>query len=213
MRVLCAIFLTLMISCKYQVKEHVQNGENNLEFRLIDSLGSISMDYPERTDTFFTWIVKSDCGKPCEYGAYRFQSRQKKIYKESGFVWVGEPEDSVEQLTVYHRRVDVLGKDSASLVTIDKERLLFNLLSDPYTYSVISDTVYNIANRPFLIFKLADVRQSGVRDVRLIAFTQVNGWEVEFHYKLLTKKYDSVVSGFYDRSLRNMATIRFKPGG
>lgn len=187
---------------------------NRFEFELIDSLGTVSIIYPERTDTFFHWIQTSDCGKPCEKGDYRFQSKLNKVFKESGFYWVGEPEDSVEQLTIYHSRPDTVFLEHDSSIIKARDHLRENLLVNPQTRNLLSDTLLRIDNRVFCIFKTADVnKQTQAFDRRLVAFTSFNGTILEFHYKLLKKQYDSVLTGFYDNSMRNLMTVRLRNGG
>jgi hypothetical protein len=111
-RVLFATIMLFCFSCQDRNPEPIDQSETRFEFKLIDSLGIVSIAYPAGTDTFFTWIQRSDCGKPCEHGDYRFQSKSNQIFKESGFYWDGEPEDSVEQLTIYHPRPDTVIKES-----------------------------------------------------------------------------------------------------
>lgn len=212
MRALYTLLFLLTLSCQNGNKEAIFNSQNRLEVKLIDSLGSVSIDYPERTDTFFSWIQRSDCGKPCEYGDYRFQSKKNRIFQESGFYWIGEPEDSVDQLTIYHQRPARLSKHNDSSIFRNQYHLREEVFNDPETANVLSDTMMKIGDRHFYILRIADINKIGVRHRRLIAFTTISGCILEFQYKLLTRRYDSVLTTYFERSIKNLATVRIKDG-
>jgi hypothetical protein len=183
-------------------------------FKLIDSLGTVSIAFPERTDTFFSWIQESDCGKPCEHGDYRFQSKQNAIFPESGFFWTGEPEDSVDQLSIYHQRPFKLLKKNDTIILHYGDLLREIVQTNIKTANVLSDTLIRIDNRYFFVFKVADLnKKNGVRDRRLIAFTTISGTLIEFHYKLLTTRYDTILTRFFDKSMKNLETVRLIDGG
>lgn len=183
-------------------------------FKLTDSLGTVSMAFPQQTDTFFSWIQQSDCGRPCEQDDYRFQSKQNRIFPESGFFWDGEPEDSVDQLSIYHQRPYRLEKFDDSLIFRLRDNLLKKTLAGINIASILSDTFAKIGDRTFYILKTADFNhEKNVRDRRLIAFTTVSGTGLEFHYKLLTSRYDSILIHFFDSSIKNLASVRIKDGG
>jgi len=166
---------------------------------LIDTLGSIFMSKPDQSDTFFTWIRRNDCGKTCEEGKYRFQPKNLPIFKESGFFWTGQPEDSVNQLTISHSRPYRLGHNNDSFAIKQYARLKENLESDPETANIISDTIQKIGDRYFGIFQIADIdKRKGVLIRRLIGITAVSGVTLQFRYDLLTKKRDSVLKHFFD---------------
>ncbi len=70
-----------------------------------------------------------------------------------------------------------------------------------------------IGDQHFCIFKVANMNnEKKVRDRRLIAFTSVSGTDVEFYYKLLTKRYDTVLTSFFEKSLENLKTVQIKDG-
>ena len=186
----------------------------NFKFTLIDSLGVVSMRFPQRTDTFFSWIHKNDCGKPCEEGKYRFQSKANEIFKESGWYWTGEPIDSVEQLTIHHQRIDKLLKSDDSVLSKNRSSIVSKYFSDFELGDIISDTLIRINNREFIVLKIADIKRgNNVRHRSLFALTSVNGIFIHFHYKLLRQNYDSVLTNFYDRSLDNLMTVVITDGG
>jgi hypothetical protein len=204
----------VILACNNRQNTSETVSQGPFTFRLIDSLGTVSMDFPERTDTFFSWIQRSDCGKPCEQGDYRFQSKRNRIFKESGFFWIGEPEDSVDQLTIHHQRPGTLLKHNDSFIIRDRARLLDKVLNDIETENVLSDTLVRVNGRSFYVLRTADFNgKKGVRDRRLIAFTTVSGTLLEFHYKLLTTRYDTVLTRFFEKSMENLATVRIKDGG
>lgn len=165
-------------------------------------------------DTFFNWIQRSDCGRPCEHGDYRFQSKKNRIFEESGFYWTDEPTDSVYQLTIYHQRPDTLLPQDDSLVFRLKEHFFIKVLSRYQGANIIKDTLFKIGDRYFRVFYTADMNyEYKVFDRRVIAFTTSKGAEIEFQYKLLTKSYDTTLFQFYQNSITNLQTVRFKNGG
>lgn len=214
MKIFFLLNLMVLVSCQARQSKVIVNHQGAFEFKLIDSLGTISMDLPERTDTFFSWIQESDCGKPCEQGDYRFQSKKNRIFKESGFYWVGEPEDSVDQLSIYHQRPTFLKAHNDSLIIKMRNLLREDLLNNTQIGDLISDTLLKIGDRFFCIFLVSDINKiKGIRNRRLIAFTTVKGTLLEFHYKLLSSHYDSILTHFFDRSLKNLMTVRIKDDG
>jgi len=184
-----------------------------ITFNLIDSLGKISMSYPVSTDTFITWVRFNDCGRPCEEGKYRFQSKGARIFKESGFYWKGEPTDSVYQLTISHSRSILPSKSSDSIVMASHKFHLNQLLLDPSTSELISDTIVNISNRAYSVFQV-DYFDSTylVNTRRLIAFTYIKGNELKFMYELLSKNRDELFARFFEDCKRNLFTVRIEDG-
>src|SRR5215208_223328 len=78
---------------------------------------------------------------------------------------------------------------------------------------VFSDTLVKIGGRLFYVLRTADFnKKRGIRERRLIAFTYISEREPKFHYKLMSRQYDSVLISFFDRSLANLNTIRLKDG-
>ena len=176
--------------------------------QLMDSLGTISLSFPIYTDTFLTWIRRSDCGKPCEEGIYRFQSKKLPIFKESGFYWI-DREDSIEQLTISHSRNIYFRNVSDSIDFILHRHFKENLLAAPTTSGIISDTIERIDTRFFSIFEISDYsNQTGTYTKRLIAFTTLKGNEIQFKYVLLTKKKDSTLNSFLEESRKNLQSVR-----
>ena len=187
---------------------------NEMTFQLIDTLGSITISKPNECDTFFSWIRKNDCGKLCEEGKYRFQPKGLPIFKESGFYWTGEPEDSVNQLTISHPRRDRIQRNNDSFAIMRYTLFKENLVSDSATSHIIWDTIQKIADRYFCVFKIADVdKKEGVFIRRLIAFTSISGIKLQFRYDLLTKKRDSILKHFFDNSIINLESVHIKDGG
>ena len=94
-----------VVSCSSKNKHSINVPvQKYTTFELIDSLRSITLNLPTHTDTFFNWIRRSACGGPCEEGRYRFLKRSTWVFKESGWLWIDQPEDSVAQLTITHSR-------------------------------------------------------------------------------------------------------------
>jgi len=202
-----------LLGCNEKVSLNLSSTADTT-IQLIDSLGSISLQIPPQTDTFIKWIRQNDCGIYCEEGKYRFQDKKLPIFKESGFFWIGELEDSVNQLTISHHRSDTLVRNNDSFALNTYSLLKENLESDPRTINIISDTIQIIGDRYFCIFKIADWNiQKGVFIRRLVAFTSISGKILQFRYDLLTQRHDSTLDNFFNKALINLQTVRIKDGG
>ena len=181
---------------------------------LIDSLGKVSINIPYQTDTFLTWIRRNDCGYDCEEGKYRFQPKNFPIFKESGFFWLGQPEDSVYQLTISHERPQFLTNNQDSFAFKLKGHFRENLMSDAETMNIIGDSILMISDRYYAVFKISDFNEKiGVHVKRLIAFSSIRGNEIIFRYDLLTKKTDTAFNDFYNKALENLQSVRIHDGG
>lgn len=213
-RLLFVILLFGSCSCNPEQERKNINYTKDTTIQLQDSLGNISLQIPHQTDTLLKWIHISDCGKPCDKSKYRFQPKNYPIFKETGFYWTGQPQDSVNQLTISHTRDIHLFADQDSFAIKNKEYFKVKLLSDPETSNIVSDTVERVGDRLFSIFKISDYDKSkGVHIRRLIAFTSIKGNEVEFRYDLLTRKKDATINNFFNESRKNLHTIRIEKGG
>ena len=212
MKAFFLISLLFILSCKTEENQQLPTNNSKFTFTLIDGLGTVSMDFPDQTDTFFSWIQRSDCGKPCEHGDYRFQSKSNRIFKESGFAWSGEPEDTVNQLSIYHSRADSILSFDDSLIFQNVNFLMKSMLSDVTRANILSDTLIKIDDRNYYVFRVANFKKGGIRERKLIAFTTISGTILEFEYKLLTKNYDAITKDFFDTSLKNLYTVKLKDG-
>jgi hypothetical protein len=181
---------------------------------LIDSLGTVSIDIPFQADTFLAWIRRNDCGRDCEEGKYRFQRKSLPIFKESGYYWIGQPEDSVNQLTISHLRPQFLTRNEDSFAYKLKWHFTEKLKSDPETKNIIEDSILKISDRFYAVYEISDFdEKKGVHIRRLIAFTSIKGNEIMFRYDLLTKKTDSTFKDFYSMALKNLQSVRIRDGG
>ena len=118
---------------------------------LIDSLGKVSINIPYLTDTFLTWIRRNDCGYDCEEGKYRFQPKNFPIFKESGFFWIGQLDDSVYQLTISHNRPQFLTNNEDSFAFKLKSHFRENLMSNAETMNIVGDTILMISDRYYAV--------------------------------------------------------------
>lgn len=106
MKYFCLTLIITILACKHtsQRKKAQQPPEasKKIQIKLVDSPGNVTFSIPIRYDTSFTWTDHSDCGKPCDQIKYRWQSKKLPITKESGWIWTGEPTDSIERFTISH---------------------------------------------------------------------------------------------------------------
>lgn len=213
-RPLFTILVVLIIACKERGTVKAPPPSRDTSFHLIDSLGSIAIQFPPSADTFLTWIRENDCGRSCEEGKYRFQPRNLPIFLESGFFWDGQPKDSVNQLTISHSRNIQYQHNNDSFALELTGHFRENLLADPETMNIVSDTVQKIGDRYFAIFNIQDVdKKSGVYIRRVVAFTSISGNQLQFRYELITKKQDPTLNEFYQKSLKNLESVRITDGG
>ncbi|MBS1631286.1 MAG: hypothetical protein JST10_01805 [Bacteroidetes bacterium] len=172
------------------------------------------MTLPIRYDTSFTWTHYSDCGKPCEKIKYRSQPKTLPITKESGWIWLGEPKDSIERFTIVHSGYFPFhDKDDTSFIFKVHEHRKADIIQSPDTYKIKSDTVEKIGDRYFSIIAV-DLYDTTNRQFskKLLAVTSIKGNGIEFKFELLTKQNDSVTQKFIDNSIYFLRTIRLSNG-
>lgn len=211
------ILLTLL-SCsqksKFESNESFPGNLHNEKISLIDSLGALEISVPNRYDTFFTWTHFSDCGKPCNEIKYRFQPKNLKVTKESGFVWKGEPKDSIDRLTISHSGwFEFRAVGDFYFINETHKTLLNELPKDPSTYKLGKDTIEKIGDRYFSIIEV-DIFDSTENQFsrKVIGTTTIRANEIRFTYDLLTKKKDTLFDNFFDRSRKSIRSIRISNG-
>lgn len=170
-----------------------------MRIQLVDSLGLVTIAIPGRYDTSFSWVNYSDCGKACAQQEYRLQSRETRIIKESGFIFLGWPHDSVDQLTISHSSwVAYRERDSSGIFTQhehEKDLIRNDMLP---VIPIIFDTVERIHDRYYSIIVMA---QKDTIDQKIMqALTTVQGVEIRLSYQLLSKKQDTVARDFIKNS-------------
>lgn len=183
---------------------------------LVDSLGAVSINLPNRYDTFFQWTNTSDCGKGCEKKQYRFQPKYLPVFKESGFYYrmPSNIADSIEQFTIIHSGHFPFyeGPDSSMIYKINAFKKQ-NLLVSADTYKITQDTVQRINDRYFSIITI-DLFESvkKIYSKKIIGTTTIKGNEIEFRFELLTKKHDSIELNFLKNSIDLMKTLKLSKG-
>ena len=206
--------LLLFASCKeVTVKEGVLLVPGNskiVQVKLIDTLGILTLSVPVRYDTFFSWIDHSDCGKPCDQQKYRYQPKSLRITKESGFVWLGEPKNSVERFTISHSGDFPFHDGDTAKDLVRHEHIRSQLTSDPANPPIIFDTIEKINDRYYSIFAMQ--RSDTVSRKKVLAVTTIKGNSIRFQYDLLTNKADSVGRDFIKNSIELIRTIRIDNG-
>jgi hypothetical protein len=208
------IALLLFASCK-EVTEKVGTRlvpENSriVHITLIDTLGTVILSVPIRYDTFFSWIDHSDCGKPCDIQKYRYQPKGLRITKESGFLWLGEPKDSVDRFTLSHLEEFPFHNGDTAKDFVRHEHLKSELMSNPGNPPIIFDTIEKINDRYYSIFAMQ--RSDSILCKRVLAVTTIKGNLVRFQYDLLRTKADSIESNFIKKAIELIRTIRIDNG-
>nr|WP_295863354.1 hypothetical protein [uncultured Chitinophaga sp.] len=173
--------------------------------QLADSLGLVTMTVPERYDTGFLWIHKSDCGIRCDEWKYRYQPAALRIVQESGFLYI-DRSDAIDRFTIRHsRKMDYHENDTTYYhrwLAIQREEAR----KDGTTGLIRLDTFLLIGDRYLSIvaFDLSDSLQRK----KVTASTIINNGPVEFSYELLSAKRDSITDHFIPEAVSFLKTIR-----
>lgn len=182
--------------------------------KLVDSLGTVTVSLPIRYDTSFSWTQYSDCGKPCSNIKYRSQPKRLRITKESGWLWKGELQDSIERFTISHSGYFPFHKnDDTTFILRFHEAWKGELMQRPDTYRIKSDTIEMIGDRYFTIFviDLYDTTKAQFSK-KLLAATTIKSNIVFFSFELLTKVKSMATDRFIDRSMYCLRTLRLSNG-
>lgn len=201
-------------ACNYSkpVKQQNKFPENSktVTTKLLDSLGSVTFSIPNKYDTFFQWTNWSDCGKPCASEEYRFQSKYLPITKESGWMWLGEPKDSIERFTIlhsgwfpFHNNLDT------NYIGVVHQRRKQQMLSSPETYKIKFDTIEKVNDRYFsiIVIDLYDTLKA-MYSKKVSGVSTIKSNAIEFKYEILTKKNDSINQNFIENSMNLLRTVK-----
>ena len=207
------------ISCNDSVgvdKIHMPPEKSQMiKIKLADSLGSVIITLPQRYDTSFSWTDFSDCGKPCYKIKYRSQPKTFRVTKETGWIWKGEPKDSVERFTISHSGYFPFhnSNDSADIVRDLAWRKGYVEHEEFGYYKIKSDTIEKIGERYFAIL-IVDNYDSLNKQYckKLLATTSIKSNMIFFDFELLTKKNDSLTNSFIDNSKYYLRTASIDNG-
>lgn len=177
---------------------------------LVDSLGTVQVAVPVRYDTFFTWINWSDCGKPCARQEYRFQNKLNRITEESGFLWTGEPNDSIDRFTISHSSYIPFHEGDTGKNVFLHNHIKAYVARELQYPSIIFDTIEKIDGRYFSVMVME--RSDTIQEKRVLAVSTIKRNEIWFEYTLKTKVKDSVSSNFVRNSLELIKWIRISKG-
>jgi len=211
MTIQIAISLFLIVACNAPtVNEQRTESSKNVQIKLVDSLGQVTLSVPDRYDTVLSWVNHSDCGKPCDEQEYRCQPKTLAITKESGFFWRGEPKDSVDRFTISHSSYIRYRSDDTEMDSLRHKYLKLQIVNNSDSPVIVYDTIEKVGDRYFSIFVIQ--RSDTIHNIRVLAVTTINGNEVKFRYDLLSKKDDLTEKNFIKNSLDLIHTIRISKG-
>ena len=215
MRIFAFNFILLFISaCNYKlevdlVKVPLEDLQI-IQIKLVDSLGHVSITLPTRYDTSFYWTDYSDCGKPCNTIKYRSQSSSLPITKESGWIWLSEPKDSIERFTVFHSGYFPFHNiDDSSFISKFHQHHKEQVLGNPDTYKINSDTLEKIHDKHFSIISI-DLYDTTKKQFykKLSGATIIKGNIIYVDLELLTKKEGEATDNFIENSKYYLRTIK-----
>lgn len=215
------IVLSILLAMFFITCNNASNVNNNeqrrlpesskiVQVQLVDSLGVITLSVPLRYDTNFSWVHHYDCGKSCDEQKYRFQPKELPITKESGWIWLEEPNDSVERFTISHTRDFPFRNGDTAKNMIRHTHLREQLLSNPRNPPIIFDTIQKINDRYYSIFEME--KFDTIHSKKVLAVTTIKSNMIRFQYELLTKKNDSITNNFMKNSLDLIRTIHISKG-
>lgn len=212
-RILATAILMLFISCHdVSTDKDVNQLPENLktvQVQLIDSLGVVTLFLPIRYDTNFSWVHYSDCGKPCDEQKYRFQPKELRVIKESGWIW-SEPKDSVERLTISHTMNFPFHDGDTAKNVIRHNHIKEQLISNPQNPPIVFDTIQKINDRYYSIIVME--KPNSIQSKKILAVTTIKSNEIKFLYELVTAKNDSIARNFIKNSIDLIKTIHISKG-
>jgi hypothetical protein len=213
-RLFIVVLLVLLISCSDisvdKGSRQLPENSKTVQVQLINSLGMVTLSVPLRYDTSFSWIHYSDCGKPCDEQKYRFQPKALRVTNESGWLWLGEPKDSVERFTISHTRDFPFNDGDTAKNIVRHNHIKAQLLSNPESLPIIFDTIQKINGRYFSIIEMA--KYDTLQSKKVLAVTTIKNNVIRFQYELLTTKNDSIAKSFIKNSIDLIKTIRISKG-
>jgi hypothetical protein len=215
MRLTLFVFvITVALSCGHG--NSTVNGEKlkPVTIQLIDSLGNVSISLPVRYDTFFTWTSHSDCGKSCDKQKYRYQPKYLRITKEGGFIWLGEPKDSIERFTVSHSGYFPFYEGNEKYFMAMHQQLTYNQTNELFCpASIIFDTLERINGRLFSII-IASLYDTALHQTtkRVNAATMIKSNDINFTFELVTKEKGEWVTDFIPTAMECVKTIKIEKG-
>ncbi|MDI9867918.1 hypothetical protein [Flectobacillus roseus] len=216
---LAVLIVCFMSACRNENTKNTSNefSENSqkVPFELPQPLGKISISLPERYDTVFHWIDYSDCPS-CHHIKYRAQPKHFPILKETGFISVEEPQDSIERFTIKHPLFleNLPIEDSISIVNLHWNlRRNHNLWREICTEcsQIKLETITKINNHTFSVFGLKGYNSKQCRWIKLlIAQTSRHGNLLEFRFEIAYKRDNQHTHDFFQNSMSYLKSIRFE---
>lgn len=215
MKSICAItVIILYISCNSddRIESMRLNPPNakKVSLQLIDSLGIIELFVPIRYDTSFTWVDYSDCGKPCNKQKYRFQPQALRITKESGWIWLGEPADSIDRFTISHSGFFPFHEGDTAKNIARHNMVKGSVITEIEQPAIVFDTVQKVQDRYFYIIAI-EKKDSLIRK-KIVAVTTIKSNEIMFQYELVTKSNDSITENYISNALNLIKFVKIEKG-
>lgn len=207
------IALLSLAACLHRnVPKPVPANSRKVAVKLMDSLGVLTMYIPERYDTGFAWLHGSDC-RPCDKMKCRFQYSGNTIFKENGFFYVGDPEDSVDQQTIIYHPYYYFGRPiniKARLLSTD------HLLErhKAWGYEILIDTCMTVYDRQIAVVGSRYYAEKANRTLyELTAESMIKGNQIMFEFEMIREKKDSLAGNFLQNALDVVKTLRFSLPG
>ncbi|MBL7733770.1 MAG: hypothetical protein JNM88_21545 [Chitinophagaceae bacterium] len=201
-----------ILSCNSKDKEAntTESVSNSTERKVLldDSLGGFTLFIPDRYDTMFSWVHRSDCGAPCNTRKIRFQSTSLPIHKESGFIWT-DFTDSIDRLTIsYPEEVRIRTKaPELGQIEFGHSTNVIQLKSDYPEFTLKSDTI-RLINNKYYSFVVLEEEKNTKRKI-VYASLDILGNEIKFCYEVAKGAVnDSVYVDFVKNAETLLSTIK-----
>lgn len=210
---LAIISILFFTACKNNKKINIISPPENSKtiiFKLADSLGNVTIQLPIRYDSLFSWTHYSDCGKPCDKIKYRSQPKSLPVTKESGWIWVGERQDSIERFTIIHSGYfPFYDNDDTSYISQLHQHHKENRLQNPDNYKIKSDTIEKIGDRFFSIIAidLYDTAKAQFSK-KLLAATTIKNNTIYLNFELLKKENNSATEKYIENCKYFLRTVQ-----
>lgn len=197
---LCLIIVLLACSCHTPEKH-----ERTTTLVLKDNRGVIKMNLPPSWDTALQWTDYSDC-RLCGQIKYRFQRKAFPIALESGWVYLGFPSDSIDQLTLVQSVEKQVTKDTLADIRQFRENMRKAFLIDDRHAHFVIDTILQAGKHLIPVLGISN-DMDHMQSCEINAFAILKRDGVIFEFKFLAKNRKKEREDFVEKVMEVIRSI------
>ena len=177
---------------------------------LRNGLGVATIVVPAKYDTLIQWTSISDCHS-CGFEKYRIQIKSNPIRLERGFIWNGDPIDSVDDITISHP-IDIYPVDTNTQISLTDHKLIVHEYNmDPKYHPILNDTILKIGSRIYSISYSNNYDSSNCLFRKaLISATRFRGEDIYIVFRSWSKK--PVSEEYFNNCFDILRTVEFANG-